>query len=264
MADVSNRTVVALLAVALVVTVVGTVVSVSKLSSLGGEYSFLTGAATSGTGTTSLTTDYEVGISIDDSSVSFGTGHVQVGYTNASVHASGVYNSTTWLNASGLYPVNATQAPNVKATNTSAPTNVTTGDWMVVSNTGNVDFNLTVGADTQTSGESWLCGSDGGCTTTAVAQLLVLANSNESQSCDEYNIPSTVGIAPATGFTNTSWQELLTTAGKNNVTLCSDLDFVDTGDSINVFFQAYVPSDATNGAHSVQLTFQANSRSSQD
>ncbi|MBI2573765.1 hypothetical protein HYV86_07915 [Candidatus Woesearchaeota archaeon] len=261
MADVSNRTVVALLAVALVVTVAGTLVSVSKLSTLGGQYSFLTGAATSGTGTTSLTSDYEVAISIDDNAVSFGTGHVEIGYTNASVHSSGVFNDTAWYNTTGLYPVNTTHAPNVVAANTSAVTNVTTGDWMVVSNSGNVDFNLTVFSYTATSGEFWLCGSDGGCASTAVAQLLVMAAANESNACDEANIP------PGefhNNQTNSTWQNLLTVGGRNNITLCQDLDYGDTGDAMNIYFQAYVPSDATNGAHSVTLTFEATSRNSQD
>jgi hypothetical protein len=47
MSEVSNRTIVALLAVALVITVFGTVVSVSKLNEMGERYAMLSGAATS-------------------------------------------------------------------------------------------------------------------------------------------------------------------------------------------------------------------------
>ncbi len=262
MVDISNRTVVALLAVALMVTVVGTLLSVSRLQDIGATglaHGALTGAATSGTGTTTLTIDYEAGISVDDSVVSFGTGHVVVGgYTNASVHSTGVFNATTWYNTSGLPHINAS-AVNVKFDNTSARANNSVGDYMVVSNNGNVDINVTVYPYSNASAEVWLCGSS--CASTAVAMLLVQMYPNESNSCDNGNIP------PGNYHNNQSnntWQELLTTSGRNNITLCQDLDYGDSGDALNVFYQAYVPFDATAEAHAVVLTFEATSRSKQD
>ena len=77
MADVSNRTIVSLLAVALVITVVGTTVSVSKLSSLGGSYEVLTGAATgTDTGTGTLTVSSVTEVTFNNATIAFGTGRV--------------------------------------------------------------------------------------------------------------------------------------------------------------------------------------------
>ncbi|GEM_PF-4413060 len=45
MKDLSNRTIVAMLAIALVITIVGTGISIAKITSLDGSSSFVTGAS---------------------------------------------------------------------------------------------------------------------------------------------------------------------------------------------------------------------------
>ncbi len=109
MADYSNRTIVALLAVALIITVVGTVVSVGKLNELGGTYNkltYLTGAAVdSSTGQTNITITAVTSITLANTTMSFGSGRVNAScdicvmdsnntilnyYSNASVTGGGV------------------------------------------------------------------------------------------------------------------------------------------------------------------------------
>ena len=232
MGDVSNKTIVALLAVALVVTVVGTVVSVSKLSTLGGQYSFITGAATSGTGTGSLTTDRIVGITMDDNTVDFGTGHVNVGQTQATVWSDGAADGE-WTQTSGGGENNN----------------------MSIQNNGNTDVNLTMNATDKDDAEAWLCGTL--CPNTAIANLTVNMSDAEAGSCDDYVVDG-VDVS-------TIDQIVLDTDDKPaTVILCEDFDFRDDGDTLYAFFKAEVPIDASVGAHSAQVTFYAEDIEEQD
>lgn len=114
MDDISNRTIVALLAVALVVTVMSTIISVSKLSQLGEKYSFLqtqadlvTGAQ--GAGSSNLTITSTTSLTIANASMNFGSGRVNSscewcwlisngnfvgGYTNGSNMSNGTATSS--------------------------------------------------------------------------------------------------------------------------------------------------------------------------
>ena len=80
MKDISNKTIVAMLAMAVVITVLGTFISINKLSltnDLG--FSFLTGAATSSTtGVTNLTITSQTSITNQVNSIEFGSGKCQI------------------------------------------------------------------------------------------------------------------------------------------------------------------------------------------
>jgi hypothetical protein len=97
MKDNSNKTIVALLAIALVITVVGTVVSVSKLNEFGGmsnQLSSLTGAATiSSTEQTNITITSATSITLANTSMNFGSGRV-----NSSCSICGMDSNNTVLN----------------------------------------------------------------------------------------------------------------------------------------------------------------------
>ena len=94
MADYSNRTIVALLAVALVITVVGTLVSVSKLNELGGTYTYLTGAATStSTGQTNITITSTTSLTLANTNINFGSGRL-----NGSAKACAIDTNNSVLN----------------------------------------------------------------------------------------------------------------------------------------------------------------------
>ncbi len=81
MTDISNRTIVALLVVALMVTVLSTIISVSKLSQLGGKNNYfqmkvdlVTGAQ--GAGSSNLTITSTTSLTIANASMNFGSGRV--------------------------------------------------------------------------------------------------------------------------------------------------------------------------------------------
>jgi len=80
MSDVSNRTIVALLAVALVVSVAGTMYSVSELGALGGDYSVLSGAVqqASQAGTMTGVLGEVVSLQIPNANINLGTGWVDM------------------------------------------------------------------------------------------------------------------------------------------------------------------------------------------
>lgn len=225
MKDVSNKTIVGLLLVALVITVVGTLVSIEKL---GGQYAQLSGAAT-GTGTTSLEVEAGAGININDSTASFGSGYVSPGNDSAYVYTNGTFNGS-WTNTS---------------------TNATNG-WIEIFNLGNVNVNLSVTSDKSNS-EVWLCGTS--CAATNVATLEVLAEEFEVGSCSDFNISNT--------FANTTFQTVLNTTANNTVNLCEYLKNTDATDDLKISFRAIVPKDATIGGHVTTLTFTATSIGSQ-
>ena len=78
MENVSNRVIVGLLVVALMVTVVGTMVSVNKLNQLGGTFRVLQGGVLTGaqSGSSNLTINTVTSLAASNNSLTFGTGRV--------------------------------------------------------------------------------------------------------------------------------------------------------------------------------------------
>lgn len=228
MQDVSNKTILSLLIVALVVMVVGTVISLNKMNI--GKYSTLSGAATTGTGTASLNVEAGAGISITDATASFGSGYVTPGHTSATVYTNGTFNGS-WTNTS-------TTAAN---------------QFIEVVNNGNVNVNLTVSSN-ETSAETWFCGA-GTCQGSSVATLSVLVNDTETGSCADFNISGTMA--------NETYQDILTASGKATVNVCEDLRSSGNNDDISFMFKTIIPEDATIGSRSTTLTFTAASTGTQ-
>jgi hypothetical protein len=223
MEDVSNKTIVALLAIALVITVVGTVVSVSKLGALGGKYSVLSGAATTGSGTTTVTLAGTAAFVLDDSSVDFGSGYV-LEAVNATLDSSVTPSSWFgWIN---------TTAPAMP-------------DSMLLNNTGTTPLKVNVSSGNMPHAEAWLCaGSPGSCTTN-YATLEVKAANKELNSCT------------TNGNLASNYQRILGPSSNQSIQLCTEWDYNTPSDSIDVYFQAWVPNDAGTGTHNVRVDFTA-------
>ena len=223
MEDVSNKTIVALLAIALVITVVGTVVSVSKLGGLGGKYSVLSGAATTGSGTTSVTLAGTAAFVLDDAACNYGSGYVTEGSAQALLDCSVAV--TSWVNW----------------TNTTAPT---MPDFMLLNNTGTTPLKVNISSGNMLHAEAWLCEASS-CTSTS-AKLEVKAANKETSSCT------------SSGSIQSAYTNLLTsTTNVSTVQLCSEWDYNSPSDTLDVYFQATVPNDAGTGAHNVRVDFTA-------
>lgn len=228
MGDVSNKTIVALLAVALVVTVVGTVVSVNKLGQLGGSYSTITGAATD-SGTTSLNLAGTAGVTVTNSTVNMGAGYVNTSYLNATFSTN--WSDAEWNETIGTW-VNTT---NPFVGNRSINNDNTTGA-LVIENTGTVPIQLNI--STGTTAEGWLCN---GCGSTS-ARLEVKATVLDEAGC-------TGNLAGQ--FTNFLSHN---TGNSTGLTLCSEMNFADASDTVAAWFNVTVPNDASSGDHVLTLT----------
>ena len=228
MEEVSNKTIVALLAIALVITVVGTVVSVSKLGGLGGKYSVLSGAATTGSGTTSVTLAGTAAFVLDDAACNYGSGYVTEGSAQALLDCSVAV--TSWVNW----------------TNTTAPT---MPDSMVLNNTGTTPLWVTVNATSLANAEAWLC-QNSACTSNT-AQIDVKAANKEASSCT------------ANGNLLSTYTPVLTTTSRFGRNICQEMDYNSPSDTIDVYFQAVIPNDAATGTHNVEFYFVASDSTQQ-
>ena len=246
MADVSNKTIVALLAIALVITVVGTVVSVGKLNSIGGRYSVLTGAATEGTGTTSITVQGTAALVINTSSITLYSGYYNTSCsTTFSTIDTGITDNNSrsvscWVNTSGT----DNQSLNYK--------------WHEIANSGTTAVNITAyvtassttGATSSFNSTEILCGVQNCPSANANAIVRIKASNNESNSCSK---------SLQSGY-STYYASLLNTSGQTNVTLCQSLNFDDSSDELNTYFYVQLPSDADQGAKGFTVTYYATAR----
>ena len=205
-----------MLLVALVVSVVGTVVTVDRLGSLnsisGGA---LTGAA-SGTGELNITTD--VTITLIDSSIDFGSGQVDSSASHAVLDSElGAVTAGSWANGT---------------------------DFIVIRNDGNYGANITVQSNRQAgnhSSISFICQNDvGGCGgpgyPVAATQFKFESFNGEAGSC--------VGLAPATDFES----------AETNYDFCNCLKPGDNNDEAKLSLTIGVPNNA-DGQKQATFTF---------
>lgn len=211
MNEVSNKTIVALLAVALVVSVAGTLYSVSELNDLGGAYTLLSGAATTtGTGKAEINVTGTVGITVDDGRVeivnsfydtSCTTGYGRVDFASQT--------ATCWNNESDQayhFPTDA--------------------DNHTIVNSGTLPVNISVMFD-GTDAEDMMC-SGNDCPQSSTAEISVKMADDES-SCT--NIPQPV------------YSTLASDMNSFSVSLCSKWLAEDNHDQMSVWFNLTIPSD---------------------
>lgn len=239
MADVSNKTIVALLAIALVVTVVGTVVSVGKLNSLGGRYASLTGAVTSD-GTTAIEVQGTANITVTASSISIGAGY----YTpSCSTGFSKIRTNNT-----------ESSAPNTTSCWTFAADGVDNQSrntqFHTIENTGSTNLNVTANITATTSAgglttgaRSILCGAGGCPVAQANALIAIRAHTTEASSC--------AGTLQTTGSTLAD-NSAVTATGQN---LCTRFLPENGNDEFNTSFELDIPKDADQGARAFTVTY---------
>ena len=223
MNEVSNKTIVALLAVALVVSVAGTLYSVSELNDLGMIYTSITGASVTETGTAEINITSTVGISVTDGAIDLGSGYYNVSCTSGYGYIATDNDATEcWLTANG-------------------ETFTSIDDHHDVENNGTTAANVSV-AFNSANAEVWLCA--GNSCTSNVAGIGVKMT-DTSSGC--------VGDEEQTTYTS-----LATYTAKDAVVLCSELGQADDSDDIEVNFNITIPDDtrANSGATAV-ITYEA-------
>ena len=191
----------------------------------------LTGRVT-GSGTVTLTQAGAAGLFLSDSSVSFGSG-----YLNVSGDCAGLFAANLDSNNSAGLNVNLKNFP-LCWINTTEFLSGSYVDSFNISNNGTVNVNVSAIADKD--GEDWLCG--GNCSFTNLAALSLLSINQEASSC--------------TGLTE-GYESLIGPATNVTVGLCNNLDYSDSSDSIAIYVNTTIPKDTTSGAKTLTITFQA-------
>ncbi|MBU0470405.1 MAG: hypothetical protein KKA62_03220 [Nanoarchaeota archaeon] len=228
MKDVSNKTIVALLAVALVVTVLGTVVSVNKLGELSGKFNLLSGAATtSASGLSNLTISQSTSITNQFSAIEFGSGYV-------TVPGPCVIDSNGVVNGSGNYCVGFN--------------NPSSG--FLLENTGNVNLSVNYTCSGSCTAASFIGG------TSPVFQIWATDNLAAGQAGE--NVADTVASCANGPFSTTP--AAVSAAGTWLCGNSSDysLDSTDAQDAFVVDLNVSIPADAPTGSGVQTATFTFN------
>lgn len=241
MGDVSNRTIVALLAVALVVTVVGTGVSISKLSGLGGTYSVLSGAATSESGESNLTVYGIASMDVTDTVLDLGTGYYDDSCAGTQEYAEISSNGSTptcWLASNG------------------SPAAATT-DYHTLENDGTLALRINIsniidGDGDAGNGTDFFCG-DGVMSTNCHASRAVFMEvhndfNGETSYCSGGTANTAEDIFPSGVNTNLTDQSL-----------CTYTSWAGDEDEFNVSYIFRVPRDARSGEKQLTITYSAES-----
>ncbi|MBT3298639.1 hypothetical protein HN385_06940 [archaeon] len=225
----NNKTIVALLAVALVVSLTGTIMSVNEISKVGGQWLVISGAVTSSatdTGNTTLEILANVGLSVDDFSIDLGSGYVNSSVPFATIDT-GETVETQWLNSTnGIHTIN---------------------DGHTLNNTGSTTVNISVAASVSNADE-WLCGDATGAT------------------CPGNNSWVKVYIADSTfdacfGFEKTTAGTFLThNTVIPSVLLCGNMMPNDGQDQFRVNYVVRIPQEAPTGTKTATFTYTAEAK----
>ncbi|MDO8660810.1 MAG: hypothetical protein Q7K43_02890 [Candidatus Woesearchaeota archaeon] len=230
MKNISNKTIVSLLTIIMVVTVVGTIFSVNKLEEFVGRFAVITGAATSGTGYVNLTAASNNAITVAGN-VDLGSGYVNVNVTAANISTdtnftAGSSGLTGWFNTTPAWSANGS-------------TNIT------INNTGNTIVNLTFASNQSVA--SWLGGT--------IPDVRIKGVPGDSfpganDSCTGTWYATTLTTANYSMQVNATTQNLCTSATQG-----LGFDFLDTSDEIKVYFNLLLPRNLASGQRSTTLTF---------
>ncbi len=239
MEDISNKTILALLTVALVVTVVGTTFSVIKISDLSapGQDFILSGAVTQ-TGTADLGITSTVSFTINDSSVDFGTG-----YVNTSVAATGGAYLLSRGMGSYIDSANPNGAVIINWVNSSSMAD----EFIQINNTGTVPLTINVTAGGLNNSEAWFCATDNDCSGNDFGRVEVEGVDSNSVCSGTLNDSLGHSYILAAGDN---------AQGNQNVTLCSSWN-TGTNSILNVSLNISVPKNAETSISTMTLVFTA-------
>lgn len=225
----SSKTVMILLTVALLVTAIGTIISLDKFTSSG---SLLTGFATANqTGTSNLSISASTAITNQVSNIDFGAG-----YVNSTCSVCRMDSDVGQDNYSCCVGFN----------------NVTSG--FLLENTGNINVSVNYSCAGNCTGPSFIGGSY------PLFQLKTTANSAASQGGESGTADSAVSCG---GRLNVTAYRNITTngfwlCGDNSTTNGYNLSYVDAADAFVVDINVTIPSDLpTQGERIATFTFVA-------
>ncbi len=237
--DISNKTITALVAIALIITILGTVTSITRIDAMGYLSGGVTGAVTEGTGTASISVSGTTALVVNASQITIYSGYYPIlcisGFSRIDTDAKEDDNpkaTSCWVNQSGVdnqsrnkgahrIANNGTTVIQVKAAITSSSTS------------GVTTLNAT----------SILCGPANCPHRGDNAKIRIKAINDESSSCTQ-------------ALQNT-YTDLADPSSTTNVTLCNRLEYDDANDELNTTFIMHVPKDADQGNKGFTVTYYA-------
>ncbi len=230
--DKVDSTLVLLLSLAIVFSVGGVVLNYALLSSVDVPVVSISGRVTDSTSTVTLIQAGSAGITLTDAAIAFGSGYYNASCTTGMsvLESNRTYTTTSDDGASPTCWRNTTTAPSA--------------DFHTIQNNGSVKVNVSASTATG-SGEALFCGAANGCPFTSVAAVALLSENGESNSCD------------AAASLTSGYESLLTSSSTVIVGICDKLDFQDSSDEIQIFAKVTVPKDATAGAKSLTIVYEA-------
>lgn len=227
--QISNRTILSLLIIALVITVVGTAINVNRL--LGGtRYASLSGAITA-TGTSTLNITSTASITNQQSTIAFGTGYVNSSCNNCTMNSTGGINATCCINFT------------------------TVSNSFLLENTGNVNLSVNYTCSGNCTAATFIGGA------IPVFQIMALPNSAISQAGELS--PTDTDSSCGSSWTPSSWADVNSTGGW----LCGSstdylLNTTATANAGIIAMQVVIFPDAPSGGGVKTATFTFNAFSS--
>lgn len=227
MGEVSNKSLAALLVVAIVVSLGGTFISLSRLSGIG-RIPLITGFAGTDTGIVNITITEDLTIDTPENLIEFGSGLVDIntpdGY--AEVYSNGTKDAD-WINASTFLP-----DPTYSGTNE---------DYIIIENLGNVNVNLTV--LTSKNSTEYLCDVGKKCEGLREAKYEYWSEDNTSGSCESGYLEG-----------NSSSRTTFNGDGSTKQNVCGSLKSAPDTDTVKLYVYLKVPQNAQ-GTKNDTLTF---------
>lgn len=230
----NERTIIVLLVLLVIFTIGGIVMNYILLSSV--PTLEVTGRVTDSVSSVTLTQAGAAGLTLTDSAVAYGSGYFNATCTGAWGYST-LDSNLTYGNGTGS--VYGAISPYCWVNTTAI---LTARDAHVIQNNGSVKVNLSAtSSNANPEAETLFCGGSG-CPFTSVAAVKMLSYNNEVGSC-------------ATGLTS-GYENLLTASANATVGLCDALDFMDSNDTIEVYFNLTVPRDAIATAKTLTVVYE--------
>jgi hypothetical protein len=239
MVSVSNKTVVVLLGVALMVTLVGTFLSVTQLFDRASGPTLLTGAATdSASGTSTVTISATTSMTNNEAETSFGSGYANASSTNCMLTTEGTQNLSDGSGHNDCIGFNNTNV------------------GFLLENTGNQNISVNYTCAGSCSSETFIGGNKSN------FEIRALTNSAYSQ-LGEQGVTDTIASCPNEGTGNAKLNNTYVNVTAAGHWLCGNqswysLQFGDQQDAIVVHLNVTISPDAATGAQqTATFTFNA-------
>jgi len=181
--------------------------------------SHVTGQITSNTANINLTFAGSSGFSFTDNNILFGSGY---------------YNGTCTSN----YSILNSNGSKVCWVNTS----IFSEDYQEFINNGTSTLNISATIANLTDAEEFFCETSMGCNYTNNAEILLLSADGEVNSCGS-----------ATGVP----QWVLTNSTNRSITLCNAFGYADNSDTLRVYAELHIPTDAKVGNRTFSIIYEA-------